>query len=257
MQTVSKRKLVSIDYLSEVPIKTEFYFNETYLALGTCFIYQKDSKLYLVSTWHNFAGKGPQTKQPLSAHGGIPNRIKCKLILDNEILSWEDCFFDLSTEAGIPNWYEHPVHGSNADIAILPIELPTKFKAFPINKYSFTDMRIEVAQDVFILGFPLGINGRKELPIWKRASIASEPGGNFPKIMVDTATRKGMSGSPVIVLYRGFYINELGKTNPDDWMGEGRLFLVVYSGRVGEGEFNAQLGIVWKKDLIDEMINSL
>ena len=250
-------KLVTIDYLSEVPIKTEFYFNETCLALGTSFIYSSKQKLYLVSTWHNYSGRDPITKQPLSSHGGIPNKIKCKLILNQQLLGWNSFFFDLIANDGTNKWIEHPTHGSKVDIAVLPIKLPSKFKSFPINKYSFDDMRVEIAQDVFILGFPLGISGRKELPIWKKASIASEPGGNFPVILVDTATKKGMSGSPVIMLYRGVYIKERGKMNPDDWMGEGRLFLGIYSGRVGEGEFEAQLGIVWKQKLIDEIICSI
>ncbi len=245
-------ELVRIHYLSKVPIKIKLYFDETYLALGTAFVYKKNDNYYLVSNWHNFSGRDPDNDQPLSPTAAIPNKIKCKLVLNKEILEWEDYSFDL-IENDQRKWLQHPRYKSKVDIAILPIRIPTKFKPNPINDYEFTNLRIEIARDVFILGFPKGINGRKELPIWKRASIASEPGGNYPKILVDTATREGMSGSPVIMQHKGYFI----KTDDDeDWTTDAYQFLGIYSGRLGEDELKAQLGIVWKKELINEIIES-
>lgn len=62
-----------------------------------------------------------------------------------------------------------------------------------------------------------------------------------------------MSGSPVILKYQGFH-KELG------FVRYAYDFLGVYSGRVPKDEedgkdarnFKAQLGIVWKKRVIDE-----
>lgn len=244
-------QLVEIHYLSQVPIITKFYFNDTYLALGTSFIYKKGMSYYLVSNWHNYSGRNSETNETLSPTAALPNRIKCRLILDQEALDWDDCFFDLMDENGKRKWLEHPQSGSVIDVAVLPIEIPNKFMPKPINDYQFTDLRLEVAQDVFVLGFPLGINGRKELPIWKRASIASEPGGNYPRVLIDTATREGMSGSPVIMQHKGFYIRS---DDSEDWRADAHQFLGIYSGRLGEDEFKAQLGIVWKKDVIEEII---
>lgn len=247
--------LVKIHYLSQVPIKLKLYFDNTYLYLGTAFVYKKKSKLYLVSNWHILSGRNSESGRPLSNTAGIPNRIKCKLVLNKPALGWDDYTFELLDENAEKMWLEHPIYASSVDIAVLPIEIPNKFKSNPINNYEFTNLRAEVAQDVFVIGFPRGINGRKELPIWKRASIASEPGGNFPRILIDTATREGMSGSPVIMQHKGFYIN---LNDDDDWRGDALQFLGVYSGRLGalneKDEFKAQLGIVWKKDLIDEII---
>jgi hypothetical protein len=39
-------------------------------------------------------------------------------------------------------------------------------------------------------------------------------------------------------------------------MGNGKRFIGVYSGRVGDDTFQAQLGVVWKYDVIDEIIKS-
>ena len=192
--------LVKPNFLSLIPIKTEFFFNDTNLAIGTSFFYEIDNNLYLISNWHNFAGRNPMTGKPQSSTAGVPNKIKCRLILDKEFLEWSDYTFDLCDKDGIPRWFQHPREGRIIDVAALKVELPSKFKKLEINQYKFTDMRVEIAQDVFILGFPIGIAGRKELPVWKRGSIASEPGGNYPRILIDTATRKGMSGAPVIML---------------------------------------------------------
>ncbi len=231
-------------------------FDSTGLIFGTSFLFEKNDDLFLVSNWHTFSGRDPNTNKPLSATGGIPNKVKCRLILDNKLLKWEDHVFNLVDSGNKSLWFQHPRNGNNVDVAVLPIELSKQFKRLAINQYKFTDMRIEVSQDVFILGFPLGISGRRELPIWKRGSIASEPGGNYPRILVDTATREGMSGAPVIMKYRGTYISNPGNAmSADDWFGEGELFLGVYSGRLGKDEFKAQLGIVWKKEVIEEIIN--
>lgn len=67
-----------------------------------------------------------------------------------------------------------------------------------------------------------------------------------------------MSGSPVIFRYRGFYKNnpEAQEMADGDWFGEGDMFAGVYSGRLGASTVEAQLGIVWKAHLIDEIIDA-
>lgn len=120
--------------------------------------------------------------------------------------------------------------------------------------------------DVFVLGFPLGWTGGAKYPIWKRASIASEPLfdlDDLPKMYIDTATRQGMSGSPVFAKCSGnFFLEGSDTSNPlQMMMGEAYRFLGVYSGRIGDGgdnkdEFSAQLGIVWKERVIREIIES-
>jgi hypothetical protein len=67
-------------------------------------------------------------------------------------------------------------------------------------------MRLKVAMDVFVLGYPKGIDGGGEFPIWKRGSIATEPGvhrGGPPHILIDTATREGISGARAIAIADG------------------------------------------------------
>jgi len=103
----------------------------------------------------------------------------------------------------------------------------------------------------------MGLDGGPGLPIWKRASIAMEPLydlDGLPKLLVDTATRKGMSGGIVIVRRRGLIVLSDAKDQSEHRIGTGDNFLGVYSGRVGDDELGVQLGIVWKGRVIDEII---
>ncbi len=110
--------------------------------------------------------------------------------------------------------------------------------------------------DVFVLGFPIRFF-TDILPIWKRATLSTEydfPVDGLQKFLIDTATQKGMSGSPVILRQRGGYANTKG----DMVMGitAATKFLGVYSGRYTDDLAAVQLGVVWRKELIDEIINT-
>jgi hypothetical protein len=112
---------------------------------------------------------------------------------------------------------------------------------------------------VYVLGYPYDINGGKELPIWKRGSIATEPSiniDNLPKILIDTATRPGMSGSPVIYRRSGIiYKDDSMELSKDTIIGTISGFLGVYSGRINAKDtLEAQLGIVWKEEVIEEIL---
>ena len=262
LRTVVQLKLDSMaviqtDPFSQAPIFIKMRFGETELAVGTAFFYKRGGALYLVSNWHNYSGRNPTTKEPMSAHAGVPDNELCYACLNQATISREWLPITLNDDSG-PKWLTHPVHGSEVDIGVLPVQLPDRFRAVVLNELPSTPMRIGVSHDVFVLGYPLGILDTHGMPIWKRASVATEPGTSNPKFLLDTATRSGMSGSPVILRYRGFYKHDLSAVVPsdEDWFGEGDMFVGVYSGRLGRSEVEAQLGIVWKAHLIDEIIDA-
>jgi hypothetical protein len=116
------------------------------------------------------------------------------------------------------------------------------------------------SQDVFVIGFPFGLIANAPAPIWKRGSIALDPTFNpegLPKMLVDTATREGMSGSVVvarhIIVGRDYLKKDGTKSEP---MLYAKLDLVVgiYSGRYCADLEKAQLGIVWKRRVIEETV---
>lgn len=246
--------IVRTDPFSQVPIFIKLKFNNTELATATAFICRHSSQFYLVSNWHNFSGRDVQSREPLANHGGVPNIVSCYFIRDGQFIRREWLDLPLRSEKSCL-WFEHPHSGSNIDVGVLPLTLSSNFRAMPVNDMPLTDMKLRVSHDVFILGYPLGLVQPMGLPIWKRASVATEPDTSSPSFLVDTATRKGMSGSPVIFRYRGFYKHgESEEAGPNDWLGEGDDFVGVYSGRVGASDVEAQLGIVWKRTVIEEII---
>jgi hypothetical protein len=217
-----------------------------------------------VSNWHNFAGRDPTTKKPLSDTAGTPNQVKCRLWKNkvsngkeiSSVIS-EEYLFALTDPQGSPLFREHPL-GNSIDIAALPVELHAQVSPYFLNEQKFDEeIAIYPGQDVFIIGFPLGIITGKPLPVWKRGTVASEPYipiDGVKKLLVDTATRKGMSGSFVVAQHTGIFAPE-GQLNDQSWIGTGRKILGIYSGRLGASNVEAQLGIVWHRDLIDEVVS--
>jgi hypothetical protein len=145
----------------------------------------------------------------------------------------------------------HSVYKKAVDVVALKITPPNGVIMKPINKEIFDNEKPMVSDDVFVLGYPYDVKGGGNFPIWKRASIATEPDLNYnflPQMLVDTATRSGMSGSPVIFRRTGVHGLVDGKMVDSSSIGTVEDFLGIYSGRyVGESKDDAQLGIVWKK----------
>lgn len=263
------------DSMSEVPFRISMCFQDIKLATGTAFTYLHEGQLYLVTNWHNVAGREPDTlKIKDKTTLAIPDRIHIEipvikernseiitLSLDTalEFLLYEDTG-DTPTE---PMWFEHPQYGRKVDVVVIPIIIPEEFSICPANdpKLNLSSVLLRPRQDVFVLGFPRGMSGGAHFPVWKRGSIASEPDidvDDLPKILIDTAAREGMSGSPVYTCQVGYYQSEEKHDNGNykTCWGEGSRFLGVYSGRIGDDNFQAQLGIVWKSNVIEEIIQA-
>jgi len=268
--------------LSFVPILLTMYFDETKqkLATGTGFIYKFENKSYLITNWHNVTGLNPLTKVNLASHGGIPDVMTLTMLINDKPLKWENFTINLYDD-NKADWYVHPVHKEKIDVVAIELEFPENFIGIikPVNDISYNDdFELEVADDIFVLGYPLSITGGGFFPIWKRGSVATEPDIDYeglPKFLIDTATKKGMSGSPVIFRRNGFHNKVENKISLDSIIGVIQNFVGIYSGRIVGNEntvkcncpkcdcidckvvnydFDSQLGIVWKKEVIEEII---
>ena len=160
-----------------------------------------------------------------------------------------------------PAWFIHPKYKTEVDVIALHLSEKEEpiLDNMSINTVEFDDYGLHVADDVFVLGFPYKLNGGGRLPLWKRGTIACEPGADIdglPKVLIDTASRKGMSGAPVIMRRIGIHGAQEGK--PPELIGQIQSFLGVYSGRIKSSndrdDLEAQLGIVWKASVISEII---
>ncbi len=233
------------------------------LASGTGFIFEQDGKAYLITNWHNVTGRDPASGTCLSKTLATPDTLTTYFREPNRVGASRREHLKLYRDNAMrePAWYEHPNFGRKVDVVALPLsdDIKSQYRLFPINAIEFdSGFKEEVADDAFVVGYPFADLTYASLPIWKRASLASEPDidvDQLPKMLIDTATRPGLSGSPVIMQRVGIHATG-GVITADTIFGRIRKFVGIYSGRVGEDEFKAQLGVVWKARVISEIVGA-
>jgi hypothetical protein len=236
---------------------------DTVLASGTGFIHEENGTAYLITNWHNVAGRDPASGACLSKMLGTPDTIMTYFRDPSQAGSSRREYLKLYRDDAMrePAWYEHPTFGRKVDVVALPLcdQIRSKYRLFPINAIEFdSGFKEEVADDAFVVGYPFADTTYASFPIWKRASLASEPDidvDHLPKMLIDTATRPGLSGSPVIMQRVG--IHDKGPVvTADTIIGRIRNFVGIYSGRIGDDELKAQLGVVWKARVISEIVRA-
>lgn len=254
------------DPFSTTAYYVEAKFADTVLSKATAFSMKVDRgkrlagvglpvfDTYLITNWHVVSGRHPITGQPLASNGGVPDTLDVYTPVRGGDRSKPISLYD---ENGEPIWQEHPILRRNVDVAAIKVASSSEFEICAINNQPQNPIKLSSGKDVYILGYPFGITVGSNFPIWKRASIASEPYeaiDDLPKFLVDTATRQGMSGAPTIIRSWNSYEHEDGSAQ----MGTGAFtkLVGVYSGRIGvdEDELNAQLGVIWNYDALFETI---
>jgi hypothetical protein len=253
-------------------VRCDALHDEIAAGIGSGFYWLKGDLVYLITNWHNVTGINPITRASLSKTGVLPTHVILPFLLNAGIVDgrrvarWSFHKLALYKEDGSPQWLEHNALGRAVDVVAIKIGLDDEeLLNRPINTYAeFVDFEPQIGDDVFVLGFPRGLDGGNNLALWKRGSIASVPThdiDSLPKLLIDTATREGMSGAPVIVKRTGLILprgvpDSPRSLHPDTIIGQAVAFLGVYSGRVGDDEMGVQLGIVWKSHVIDQIIDS-
>ncbi|MCD4796104.1 MAG: hypothetical protein K8R49_02900 [Candidatus Cloacimonetes bacterium] len=258
------KNIIKPDYLSLVTHQIAIGLSETDTIFSTAssFLYNYNDKIYLITNWHNVSGRNPINYEPISnKHSGIPDIFLTYLRIKNSNGEAEkykiDLYFD--KEMSEPKWFIHPTYKEKVDVVAIELETDEKYIYSAINNADFNnEIPPKIGDETFVIGYPFFDFRYLGLPIWKKASIATEPAVNenqLPKILIDTATRPGLSGSPVVYQRTGIHnVGDEGKIKDDTIFGRIRGFLGIYSGRIGKGEIHAQLGIVWKKEVIEEII---
>jgi hypothetical protein len=153
------------------------------------------------------------------------------------------------------------VYGSRVDVVGLPLTDLEGVASYP---YSYSGpsghgaaelpvpMKWGPSDFVNIIGFPFGWTGGGSLGIWVQGAIATEPELDYdglPLFLIDSRTREGQSGSPVIIYKRNGWVT----------LADGRLYVIynavtlligVYSGRLSS---ESDLGRVWKVAAVAEI----
>jgi hypothetical protein len=251
---------MSLDRLSLSTVPITPLFNNRELGGATGFVWKRRERIYLITNWHVVSALDLFTKAHLSEGGGRPNKLRCHFLIrvgeyDRELID-----VPIRDEDDRPLWLIHSLQGRRAiDVVALPLDyedLKASVTLLPVNDLAPGKIAIMVGMDVFILGYPFG-SSPPAFPIWKRGSIASEPDlvrFDTGYSLVDTASRPGRSGSPVILRSWSNHILESNMwTTSNDQRPIDRV-IGVYSGR--KRPVDAEIGIVWHVEYIDEIIDA-
>lgn len=245
---------IPIDSLSVTSLYLKLYANGNQLSTATGFVVAHEGRHYLVTNWHVFAGRHPDTLEPLSRTAGIPDEVRIAHEVENATSTmWQFVREPLVDAAGAQRWIAHP-RGQEVDVAVLELRsCAPPIILHPLNlALADFDMRTYPSMPVSIVGFPLGLRATVFFAIWKTGHIASEPEIPYmgrPAFLIDAGTHHGMSGSPVFARQAGAYMSSAGlKVTP----GIHTRFLGVYASRLHPPE--AELGCVWRPNAIREVL---
>jgi len=248
-----------LDRLSLATTPAVQFFNDRQLGDATGFVWKRNERYYFITNWHVVSGLNFFTKMHLLKGGSRPNKLRCHFIIRVGDYGREIIDLPIRNENDEPLWLIHPLQEKRAiDIVALPLnhaDLKTRVTLLPVNELAPAKIAIMIGMDVFILGYPFGAE-LPSFPVWKRGSIASEPDlvhlttGYY---LVDTASRPGMSGSPVILRSWSNHIPESSNWTINNDNRPVDRIIGVYSGR--KIPTDAQIGLVWHVDYIDEIID--
>jgi hypothetical protein len=238
-------------------------------SLGTGFLYfsYEHRATFLISNYHCLSGRDLYNS---TIGSFIPNIIDVGITIneptdDPKYFTRKEATlrYPLLDEDEEPLYFHFPPDASGrieADIAILPISIEDNavkdrgayFNTRYISSMGlYLDHDLSLGEDCFIIGYPRGLSGDGRTPIWKRATIASEPNNTYKGdlvFLVDTATREGMSGSPVFLVRRESVLSDQNRRGIDEEKTE--KLIGVYSGRMGTDELGVQLGMVWSVEML-------
>lgn len=270
-------------------------FQKTELSIGTGFIYQHESNYYIITAWHNLTGRHSESLKPLSEKLAIPDNVVVNLAISMPEFGVTRYSITIPLNDEEKSlFYIHPENWPRIDVVAIPFDPYATFisevcfmsgekkeivfspimhvpgfkntEVCPIQKYFVPHhdvmdkwlKSVDVTEELFIPGYPYNLQDYYSQPVWKRATIASsvqEGWNREPKFLIDSASKSGMSGSPVLYYNPNGSVKIFGST----YQYEQDIVILagVYVGRLGiQGELDPQIGTVWKSCVIDEIIEA-
>lgn len=284
-------------------------FNTQVLSIGTGFLYEHAGQFFIITAWHNVTGRNAESYELLSKRGATPNNLVASIALTTSHGPFRVGIEIPLVDDDRSLYFIHPNNFPKIDVVAIPLDPAGEYrtggqlhdgrtimgtvqlvndgtpgvatKLCPVQQYSIVNAEmvsdwfsaVDVSDELFIPGYPKNVRDDYGQPVWKRATVASsvQAGWNRqPKFLIDSASRSGMSGAPVV------YYNASGKLRVG--MGTTAVFnrpvailAGVYVGRIGNGvgsedendeaatnpsDLDAQLGIVWHASVIKEIVEN-
>ena len=213
------------------------------IGTATGFLVERASKRYLVTNRHVMRGTGTP-----------PDRIVVAQHVAGRLGQWQLREERLFSHDGEPQWLEHPQRAADIDVAALPLANDAGIEVYGYDPWApGPGLKAGVSEPLHIIGFPFGRTGGGYFGIWVRGFIATEPAldwENLPRFLIDSRTRSGQSGSPVIAYSSGGAV-PMADGSLGFMSGPVEQFFGVYSGRINS---ESDLGIVWKAQVVREVI---
>lgn len=216
---------IALDPFAFAVVRLHVYAGEFELETGTAFFIRgvRDgvSGHALVTNWHVLSGRNPLAPGMIRhPSGGLPDNIRFTLHHATEDpldVRLEEVRLDLYSNTDEALWCEHRNAGHRLDVGVIDLrdQLLGKFHVLGVNQLAeANDMAVQLGAEGFVIGYPHGFSPFANTPIWKRASIASDPHlgleGDNDRVVIDSTTRPGMSGSPVVLRAATHYVSEGG-----------------------------------------------
>jgi len=228
------------------------------LSSGTGFLVSHQGRTFLVTNRHNLSGRRADTNEILSkATGACPDSVTIYHNQAGKLGSWIPKDEPVIDAEEAPLWLEHRTFGRKVDVAALPL---TDTFGVETTKYQYdlfhtgNQIALRIAGEASVVGFPYGRSGWGKLGIWVRGNVATEPEINFeelPCFLIDSRTRTGQSGSPVIVYRNGGEMVALEDGGMGAFDGPVQRLFGIYSGRINK---ESDLGYVWKVSAIQDVV---
>ena len=251
----------------EIPDKAELYTTEP-IGRGTAFLYRLDGQNFMVTARHCLSGRHSETGKYLAGYSTNPSHMRFMLRKRPTGPGWQmgeptqvnEFIRPLIGEDWKPIWFEHPDFGADVDIAVIPLGIDDPQLLIdpyepPARGENDVSTQLSVAQDVFVVGYPYGLQGGFHLPLWVRGTIATEPalryphrGMDLPLLLVDGRTRAGQSGAPVITFRHPDTPVRSNKGDLGLTRGAHSQLIGVYSGRTSD---ESDLGFCWRLDALN------
>ncbi|VXC11029.1 hypothetical protein [Nocardioides sp. AX2bis] len=189
------------------------------------------------------------------ATGAVPDTVVITHACTDGLGVWIQRQESLYDDDGRPLWLEHPTYGRTVEVVAMPL---TNLREVALHPYPLEDpspgVLVGVTSEVNVVGFPLNMHHAGFLAIWARGTIASEYHVDYdelPLFLIDSRTRPGQSGSPVILFSAGGHYQVEGEVSPR--AGHLTKLLGIYSGRVNK---DSDLGFVWRVRAIQEVVRA-
>lgn len=225
------------------------------ISTASAFVITHAGSHYLITNWHVVTGRNPETNKPLSSTAAVPDALAVLHLVPDQDLSWAWRTEPLYDKANNPLWLEHPHYGQKVDVVALPLTQTTDVELYPYDLANPGPSIVHGPSDLAsIIGFPFGMTGGGALGIWVQGTIATEPAIDYddlPQFLIDSRTRKGQSGSPVILYRTNGYFTENGSMINNGV--PATRFLGIYSGRINE---ESDLGRVWKSLTLAQILSA-